>query len=122
MKTKILGGIALLSISAIIAINVSLNLKRTDHSSLLALANVEALASAESGGGWTWRCSTYTLESYDELQYCDELGYQKVHKRWETRACNNGLLSFCYPGYRVNYYDCNGTIYRTLDMTEMSTC
>ncbi len=49
MKPKILGGITLLSISAIIAFNVSLNLKKTDHSSLFALANVETLAAYENG-------------------------------------------------------------------------
>jgi hypothetical protein len=52
MKPKILGGITLLSISAIIAFNVSINLKKTDHSSLLALANVEALASESGTTKW----------------------------------------------------------------------
>jgi hypothetical protein len=50
MKTKIFGGIALVAVAAVMAFNVSLNLNKNNDSSLLALANVEALAIPESGG------------------------------------------------------------------------
>ncbi len=45
MKTKIFGGIAIVAIALAVAFNVSLNTGKTNNTSLLALANVEALAS-----------------------------------------------------------------------------
>jgi len=51
MKKKILGGIAVLAIVAVAAFNVILNTNQKSDMSLLALANVEALAGNESGGG-----------------------------------------------------------------------
>ena len=45
MKTKIFGGIAIVVIALAVAFNVSLNTGKTNNASLLALANVEALAS-----------------------------------------------------------------------------
>ena len=48
MKIKIFGGIALMAIAAAVAFNVSLNLNKSNNQlSLLALANVEALAGDE---------------------------------------------------------------------------
>ncbi len=87
MKTKILGGIALLSISAIIAINVSLNLKRTDHSSLLALANVEALASESTNYDYS-ECSILTWNR----------GYKEEWKDIQIDAAMAGSLSIPYNG------------------------
>jgi hypothetical protein len=56
MKTKIFGGIAIVAIAIAVALNVSLNTSKTNNASLLALANVEALAGGEG--------PTYTLYCY----------------------------------------------------------
>lgn len=48
MKKKIFGGIAIVAIVVAMAFNVHLNMSKSDKASLLALANVEALASGES--------------------------------------------------------------------------
>ncbi len=87
MKTKILGGIALLSISAIIAFNVSLNLKKTDHSSLLALANVEALASESTNYDYS-ECSILTWNR----------GYMEDWETIKIDADMAGSLSIPYKG------------------------
>ena len=50
MKTKVFGGIAIVAIALAVAFNVSLNTGKTNNASLLALANVEALASESSNG------------------------------------------------------------------------
>ena len=48
MKTKFFGGIAIVAIALAVAFNVSLNTSKTNNASVLALANVEALASESS--------------------------------------------------------------------------
>jgi hypothetical protein len=53
MKTKILGGIAIVAIAAAVAFNVHLNMSKTNSASLLALSNVEALA-WEMNGPTDW--------------------------------------------------------------------
>ncbi len=49
MKKKIFGGVAVLAIAMAVAFHVNLNRSKTSQLSLLALANVEALAQVESG-------------------------------------------------------------------------
>ncbi len=48
MKTKIFGGIAIVAIAVAVAFNVSVSNQKQDAASLLALANVEALADGET--------------------------------------------------------------------------
>ncbi|MPN29431.1 hypothetical protein SDC9_176884 [bioreactor metagenome] len=118
---KVVFGLTVLVILAIVAFNVNLDTKKTDKVSLLALTNnVEALADEESGGS-SWICSTYTSDVYEQSQDCYEHGFV-LGSRWITRDCNNGFLSWCYPGYVTEYYDCEGNLTRTVDMTEMSGC
>jgi hypothetical protein len=50
MKKKIFGSFATLSVIVVMALNVNLNTYKSDTNSFMALANVEALASGESGG------------------------------------------------------------------------
>lgn len=50
MKKKIFGGIAVLAIAAFAAFNMNVNTQENQASSL-TLANIEALAQNESGGG-----------------------------------------------------------------------
>lgn len=47
MKKKIFGSLAILTIAVIVAFNVNLGTKKSNPTSLLALANVEALADGE---------------------------------------------------------------------------
>jgi hypothetical protein len=47
---KIIFGIAVLAIAGIVALNVNLGAKKSGEVSLLALANIEALANGEEGG------------------------------------------------------------------------
>ena len=47
MKKKIFGGIAIVAIAVAVALNVNMVNKKSDNASLLALANVEALAEGE---------------------------------------------------------------------------
>ncbi|MCC2599282.1 NVEALA domain-containing protein [Sphingobacterium sp. FBM7-1] len=53
MKKKIFGGILAVAIAAVAAVNVNINNESEDALSALSLANVEALANGESGGGYT---------------------------------------------------------------------
>jgi len=53
MKTKILGGIAIVAIAVTVSFNVTLSNKKQDNTSMLALANVEALAQSEGGASCT---------------------------------------------------------------------
>lgn len=48
MKKKIFGSLAILTIALIVAFNVNLSTKKSNMTSLLALANVEALADGET--------------------------------------------------------------------------
>jgi hypothetical protein len=61
MKKKFLGGIAVLAIAAVAAINVSLGTK-SDNLSEVSLANVEALAQESMGSCWidtnSWYCGS----------------------------------------------------------------
>jgi len=53
MKKKLFGSLAILTIAVIVAFNVNLSTKKSDMTSLLALANVEALASGETDAEFT---------------------------------------------------------------------
>jgi len=74
MKTKILGGIAIVAIAVAVAFNVSVSNQKQDKASMLALANVEALADGESSlnpGWWLcpgtgWKCPS---NSYGQTEY-----------------------------------------------------
>ena len=62
MKTKILGGIAIVAIAIAVALNVNMTNKKSDKTSLLALANVEALPQSEvSNTGQWWNTSSANL-------------------------------------------------------------
>lgn len=50
MKKKVLGGLVAMAITAIATFNINVN--NNDDLSALTMANVEALAQSESGGGY----------------------------------------------------------------------
>ena len=91
MKTKIFGGIAIVVIALAVAFNVSLNTGKTNNASLLALANVEALASESSkpfcyaGGTGSSSCSIdagVTIAGYGVAGGC-------------SVSCNSGYYACC---------------------------
>ena len=53
MKKQIFGGIAIVAIAVAVALNVNMVNKKSDKTSLLALANVEALADPETSEEYT---------------------------------------------------------------------
>jgi hypothetical protein len=71
MKKRILGGIAVLAIAAVAAINVNMSSQSENLLSDLALANVEALAQ-ESGG----RGCTSDISAICETIHNDWWGYR----------------------------------------------
>ena len=125
-KVKIIiESIITLMIVFVAVFNVSFNLQKNKHSSL-SLASIEtALANSENtggGGGWTWNCSTLTSNTYEQSGYCYEYERYVIVSKWVTRECNNGVLTWCYPGYIVTYYNCDGSVDREIDNTYMSGC
>lgn len=54
MKKKIFGSISVLVIAIAVTFNVHLNMNKTNNASVLALANVEALASEFNWDGKSW--------------------------------------------------------------------
>lgn len=76
----------------------------------------------ESGGDITWSCSTQS--SFVDVQkgFCMSCNNEHIISIWDTRVCNDGVLTWCYPGYIVTYYDCNGKVTNVFDDTSMSGC
>ncbi len=95
MKSKIFGGIAIVAIAGAMAFNVTMSNQKQNQASLLALANVEALAQTggEFGGGSSgghgatscWGSFTFDGKTYD----CDSHWYNVIGKHWcpEVRTC-----------------------------------
>jgi hypothetical protein len=92
MKTKnILGLVAIVAIAVAMAFNITVSNKKADTASLLALRNVEALASGESGGGHT--CTVSSNCYHGSLVY-------------GTVSCS-GVVA-CRTGFE--YVNCDGNI------------
>jgi hypothetical protein len=76
MKKMIIGGVAAIVIAVLAGVNVNLNSQSENLLSDLALANVEALASGEGGGGTiTYQCwqtvtGSSTASYLIEKTYC----------------------------------------------------
>ncbi len=89
MKTKIFGGIAIVAIALAVAFNVSLNTGKTNNASLLALANVEALADTEEGG------ITCHQTCYHSPAIC--WGTEWNYSNWDAKCYRTGSMSDkCY--------------------------
>jgi len=120
MKKKVIGCLCILAIAAVAVFNLNLN-TQNENISLFQLTNVEALADNESGGGWEWNCKTYVSDTYSEERW-DYEGQCYGKATWVTYACNNGILSWCYPGYILTYSDCSGRETGRVDNTNTSGC
>lgn len=114
---------------AVSALNVKVVLD-TEHSSDLAMTSLAAIGeggngegnSGEGSGGISWNCTTITTDVYCQTGHCQSCGREHIVSKWETKDCNRGALSFCYPGYVTTYYTCRGEVDSTTNMTSMSTC
>lgn len=119
---------------AVSALNVKVVLD-TEHSSDLAMTSLAAIGEGNSGegnsgegnsgegsGGISWNCTTITTDVYCQTGHCQSCGREHIVSKWETKDCNRGALSFCYPGYVTTYYTCRGEVDSTTNMTSMSTC
>jgi hypothetical protein len=80
MIKKVLGGIGLLAIAAVAAWNVNLSSQSNDLSEL-SLANVEALASGESGGERVCY-NTITTQAGVQTLYCGTCTYISGSPSW----------------------------------------
>jgi len=61
MKKKIIGGLVAIAIASVAIVNMDLGSKKQEALSALHLANIEALAQGESGGGSGGTCSKQCL-------------------------------------------------------------
>jgi hypothetical protein len=120
MKKTYLVSIAILAIVAVAAFNVNLN-SQSDKLSAMTLANLEALAQGESDGGLTWKCLSIVIDTYEQSSYSYECGRYYLSAKSITYDCNNGIWSFCYPGYVTTYYNCDGSVSSINDQTSIST-
>jgi|JFJP01.1.fsa_nt_gi hypothetical protein len=105
MKTKIFGGIAILSIAVAAAFNVSVSNQKSDKTSMLALANVEVLADAEETFPGNWQCTT-TTSSVQTYMYCGES--LRLASMVTTYNCTSGLYGNCQEGEVTYSCDCSG--------------
>jgi hypothetical protein len=72
MKKVILGGVAAIVVAVLAVVNVSMNSQNENLLSDLALANVEALAQEEGGGGTVIQCHCQVNSTYN--YYCTIYG------------------------------------------------
>ena len=118
MKKKIFSGALLLAIAATAAFNVNFNMNKSDKLSSLALANIEALASGESGSA-TWKiadkdCSiservdanleiTLAGKKFKVANYSVGATYKKTWKN-AARDCSTGGSSMCASTTCTTFY------------------
>lgn len=83
-----------------------------------------------SGGGSTNEERPLNCKTYDKsYSFNTAFGtcngkdyYDYVNVVHIVRACNNGLISFCYPGTITNYYNPCTEIIGTTENTTISIC
>ena len=116
MKKKIFGGILAVAIAAVAAVNVNFNNEAEGALSALSLANVEALAQDESGGGSGKQYHINNPQSCKgtETRRCDISvyvpGYGQCSVGFDYTVNFNGTSNYCtYTGNKdayCNYHTC----------------
>lgn len=76
----------------------------------------------EGGGDISLNCTTVSMDIYYERSDCMACGKKHLVAKWDTKTCNKGVFSFCYPGYIRTYYDCDEKVTEVFDNTSVSTC
>jgi hypothetical protein len=103
MKKKILGVTLIITLAVVAAFNI--NLSKSNAKGELALANVEALAQSETGGG-SGPCGTYYLDI--EL-FANCYGVDQVVGEYESYTCLGGAYGSCQSGYVYYTTECGST-------------
>lgn len=114
MKKKIILGIAVLAIAAVAAFNVNLNTNQKSDMSLLALANIEALADFEfNGQNWDTNTHWYNIVGHNwkpVLIACQATNGSSTFTFSTGGSANilgTGLswdgMQFCYNGGTTSY-------------------
>lgn len=81
MKKKITGAVAVFAIVAMAAFNINVN--NNDELSGMTLANIEALASGETGESGTGECwKTITEQAGSRVLYCGSCKWMDGAKSW----------------------------------------
>jgi len=122
MKKKIFGGIAIVAIAVAMAFNVTLSNQKQDKASMLALANVEALAQDGEIGVWDWQCRT-DVSSTNTYQYCG--GEQKLASTATKLKCirfSSTLYGTCEEGSFSCEIDCDGNCTHYTSNTTTYNC
>lgn len=76
----------------------------------------------ESGGDISLNCITVSQDIYYESGSCMLCNTEHIVSVWDTKVCNDGILTWCYPGYITTYLDCAGKTTGIFDNTNMSSC
>jgi len=98
------------------------------HLEVLAQTSTTGGGSTSGGGsgsgtaGITWNCVTIAVDRHEQSDYCYECGRTHISAVWITYDCNDGVFTWCYPGYKRIYYKCDGSVSSVDDNTEMSAC
>jgi hypothetical protein len=119
MKKKILGLTVLAIIVAVAAINSTLSNGKINALSDLQLANVEALAQ-ENGGGGTNTCGTQS-EFVNTTIYCPD-GYNKDGFVGIVYSRTSGNFSSYDSGSRGTTYRCNSPLIEQKDTVQRLPC
>lgn len=121
MKKTIIISFVCLAVAIVAVYNFHQSNLRTAHItglSNLTMNNVEALANNSS----EVFCQTITTFVHEDIEFCPLCNKDEIRVRVSTQECNNGWLSYCYPGYISEYLDCKGEVETTLDNTYFSRC
>ena len=69
-----------------------------------------------------WNCETHLFDVSPISTWCFEHQHDYVYKIVYTYVCDHGIFTWCYPGYKEYYYDCQGSMTGWQDFTYMSGC
>lgn len=102
----------------------------TEHSSDLMATSLVAIGEGnpnegsgnEGSSGIQIECQTIVVDSYEQTASCMQCGRIHTVSIWESTDCNRGVFSFCYPGYKIKYLNCDKTINSITDVTNQSSC
>jgi len=102
MHKKIFGGIAIVAIAIAVAFNVSVSNQKQDAASLLALANVEALAQSEDGEDFLKvNCKiTEECEEINYWHYTDHIDLKITNVIKQTLCIGTGSIG-CTPNTEI---------------------
>jgi hypothetical protein len=106
-KKLLLGGLIVMAmIVGVATFNVSLNVE-SESLSGMALANTEALAQDEPGGGSDKASCAQKTHNVSAEELCGN-GYQTQKRTGVNYLCEKGIAAVCKSGFVGTWYDCFG--------------